>query len=252
MQDKRLNLKVDFNGYINSLNSEIDSHFVSLKTTLKSIENISYLDHQTTGNTMVRMIISKPNPELFKKQEINKSFKEIICSLQDFMDKLIAVSKISKEQIIIKKSITDDEELRQFLFEVENSFIQKISKDKSLTSPKKLELFKLGDIELNKIIKNYFEIRNSLEHHKGIADREMILTCRKVIICVQDKEVELIPFDVEGGESITMKSKDVSRNIPINSQIEITETEIEETLTTIKVFIATALVAGISSSINKQ
>jgi|GEM_PF-6131393 hypothetical protein len=83
--------------------------------------------------------ISVPPIEFLKRREINKCFKSIIGSFQDYMDKLISILRLKSEKITLTPPITQNQ-INIFLSEEFEKHLLEVSTDRSLNVPKKLDV----------------------------------------------------------------------------------------------------------------
>lgn len=175
-------ISIDISVYESQLRGEIASDLTGLKTTLDAIAQPDFRKTKyILKQNFVISEISVPPPEFLERREINKCFKSIVGSLQDYMDKLIAVLRLKSEPITLTLPTTQ-EQVREYMNEKFQKHLLDVSTDRSLTSLKKLGI--LLDKSEHKVykesIQSYFEIRNGLEHHKGRAKADRIIRYRRI------------------------------------------------------------------------
>lgn len=151
-----------------------------------------------------------PSSHYIIQREILKSFKSVVGALQDYLDELIALIKLSKEPLYPK--VKNQEELNIFLDEKYREMLMKVSTNRSLTVPKKLQ-FLLPDEEDKAVkdsLQSLFDIRNGIEHHKGIAKTDRTLHFKKLTVVTSTSNVELKELGVTNeNEGISLKTVDV-------------------------------------------
>ena len=233
------------------LSTQLDGNLTSLETVIESINNGAYAANGFSTIGILKMTLSSPSPDVFKKQEINKCFKSSLSALQDFMDGLIAMKRMSASPIIMTKPVSSDEEIQAFIKETEERFIQEVSQDRKLKVPDKLEELNITELTIRAIVDGYFLIRNSLEHHKGLADRDITLIYREMTLVSGETEIDKLPFHTKENAGINLITRDISRIIPKNAQIEISELEMKNVINTIKVFVSIYSAQKVSDMINQ-
>ena len=229
-----INLEVDRQ----KLLSELDSHFIVLKTILNSVDDGTYNLVKSSNSGIIKMVSTGLDPKKLKENEIAKCFKSCIGSLQDFMDKLIAIIRLKGARIMATRSVSNDVELQEFLNEKMASFLQDVAKDKKLKAPDKLNILQVNDPSIRAMVDGYFSLRNSIEHHKSIAGKDINFTYRRLAISADNLEITALPFQVSEGQNLKLEAKDETRFIPANSEIILTENEVEQTIECIKLFIS--------------
>ena len=234
------------------ISSDLDSHLVALQSTLRSIKDGTYSSSQMNNIGIMKMAMLIPDPETLKKKEINKCFKACVGSLQDFMDSLIGAINMCKSDIRSSKALSGKEEIEKFLQETQDKFIQDVARNKSLKVKDKLDLLQVTEPTIRKMVDGYFSTRNSIEHHKSFADRDVELVYREFKLLAGDMEIKTLPSQGSKNTGISMGAKDTIRVISKDSLIEISETEIENVIQSIKIFIATYMTQKAQEIINTR
>jgi hypothetical protein len=175
-------INIDLNIYADQLRGEISSDLKTLQIIDDAVahENYSTIGYQLRQGSLSSNV-SVPPIEYLKLREISKCFKSIIGSLQDYMDKLIAVTRLSTERIVPTAS-ANVEDIMALLQEKFATHLINVSADRSLNIPRKLDLL-LGapeKLDIKEAVQSYFDIRNGLEHHKGIAKTARLMKYRRI------------------------------------------------------------------------
>ena len=194
MTGKEINLTINLQFFHNKLVSYLDSHLIALQSTIRSIQDDSFNSSKMKNIGVMQMSMLIPTPEILKQQEINKCFKACVSSLQDFMDNLIGIINMCKSDIRPDKVLTGREEVEKFLQKTQDKFIQDIARDKNLKVRNKLDMLKVDNPTIRKMLDGYFSIRNSIEHHKNITDRDVELIYREFKFLAGDIEIKTLPF----------------------------------------------------------
>jgi len=210
MEESKGKFEINFNSFVLQLRGDIFSDLTTLQILNDSNANNTY---STKNYVLQNGIVNSEVPvvpfDFLKQREINKCFKSIIASLQDYMDKLIASIRLAEEKIIPTLGTTH-KEIEEILQSKYISHLLDVSTDRSLNIPCKLETL-LGAPE-NQVLKNsvqsYFDIRNGLEHHKGIAKTERNVTYKRIIIATSKGQEIIPPMTLESEEGIFLKTVD--------------------------------------------
>jgi hypothetical protein len=178
-------------------------------TTLHLLDNATEIDKYKSGfilkNGVIETVIQSPPVEFLIQREITKSFKSVMASLQDFLDKLLAGIELINETHEIPRGTTEI----GFQAMINTKFLehlQRIATNRALSIPGKLKRL-LGDDEkwapLKEILQNYFDIRNAFEHHKGMAKKGRVLKYKKLAVSTTNGQlVTSLPFLASPGEEI--------------------------------------------------
>ncbi|HEX7412557.1 MAG TPA: hypothetical protein VF411_00835, partial [Bacteroidia bacterium] len=172
-----------------------------------------------------KMPIKQLNKERFRQQELNKSYISIIRSFQNFIDKLIAIIDLTTKRILVDRNLNSEQDLNDYLQQMEDKSIQSVSKDRKLNFPKKLDYFEIEEIT-KEILTGYSGLRNNLEHHKDIASKDTIFKSFVLTLYVNDIEVTSLPYNALKGDSLVMKNIVTERLIKQGTTVQISETEI--------------------------
>lgn len=195
MRNPSQNIEIDISIYESKLRGEIASDLTSLQISFDAISHqdfnkFKYILKQ--GFTIAE--INVPPIDFLKQREINKCFKSIIGSLQDYMDNLIALLKLKNEKITLKPHTTCDE-LSNLLQTKFKEHLLNVSTDHSLKIPEKLKIIlnQPEQKDYKDSVQSFFDIRNGLEHHKGIAKTDRVIKyVRFGLATTTDSEVKLL------------------------------------------------------------
>jgi hypothetical protein len=237
----KISLHFDVNNYGDKLAQELDSHVISLKCILKSIDDDFYLTFSEVKIGIGGMKLTNIEKAEFRNQELKKAFISIIRSFQNFVDKLIAITEFVSKTHVAETSVRNESELNEYLQMMEEKAIHEVSTDRKLNFPKKLEYLTVQD-PLKEILLGYSLLRNNLEHHKDIASKDAIFKLLVSTMFVNGKEITELPFNVKKGDLVGYAAKVIERTIVKGTKIEILETEIHETVFTLGKIIAPSLI----------
>jgi hypothetical protein len=184
--------------------------------------------------------------DYLKQHEIKKCFKSVMGSLQDYMDKLIATIRLN-EEITIN---AEDSEDFKVIPDIDTKFIAhlfNVSRDQHLKTPNKLKIIfnSPKDSEIKEIIKNYFDIRNELEHNKGIAKTDKLLIYKRFGLSNRDgKEINI--NDAVDGDIINTTFDEIIQ-YDKGGNIIITKEQLEGMI----MFVLTFAIMEMSNSVNR-
>ena len=177
METPSLRIDINLGTYESILRGAIASDLNALQITFDAISDPEYNTRKyILKQAFTISEIHIPPINFLQQREINKCFKSIIGSLQDYMDSLIAVLRLKDDKLSLSGMRTSEDvnELLRGKFE---EHLLNVSTDHSLNTPKKIKLLldQADHVVHIDALKSYFDVRNGLEHHKGIAktDKEL-------------------------------------------------------------------------------
>jgi hypothetical protein len=196
--------------------------------------------------------VSIPPPDFLKQRELNKCFKSIIGSLQDFMDKLIAAMRFSEENINLH--IGHSKEELDSIFQKISDLVVNVSTDHSLNIPRKLDIIfsNSKNEEIKVSIQSYFDVRNGLEHHKGIAKIKRLMTYKRLALA-STAGYEVTPPAMLGlGEGLVLKS--FSENIIYDKggNLIITRTQLDGIILNLLIFVIPRMIEDVETQLNHK
>ena len=203
-------INIDLSVYESKFRGEIASDLTALQITYDAISYPDYNNRKyilKQGFTISE--ISVPPIDFLQQREINKCFKSIIGSLQDYMDNLIALLRLKSEKITVTSNITMDE-ISNFIQKKFEEHLLNVSTDRSMNIPQKLKI--LLDQPEQQVYKDsvqsYFDIRNGLEHHKGIAKTDRVIQYKRLGLALAAGNEVLKPNSLGAGEGLFLKTFD--------------------------------------------
>jgi len=202
--------KIDINLsiYESQLRREIASDLTTLQITFDAISKPDFNNkHYILRQGFTISQISVLPLDNLKRREINKCYKSIIGSLQDYLDNLISILRLKSENITVTFPMTQ-EEINNLLKSKFEKHLLEVSTDRSLNIPRKLNilLYKPEHQIYKESIQSYFDLRNGLEHHKGIAKEDRVIRYMRLgLASTSGYEVEK-PGPLGEGESFVLKT----------------------------------------------
>jgi hypothetical protein len=192
------------------LRAQIGGDLTALQIVVDKIsdpdyKNVSY----SLKQDYTHAVISVPSIEAIKQREINKCFKSIISSLQDYLDCLLATLNLKKETITNITPLTE-KGIRYIIQRKFNDHLTNISTNRSLNIPKKINIL-LDNPEYQshkESLQSYFDIRNGLEHHKGIAKADRKIKFKRFAVTTKSGEEIKELSIISGQDSLIFKVLD--------------------------------------------
>ncbi len=246
MEKQTVGFSIDLNPFSAQLQGEIMADLTALRVVLKSIEDKTFegMSAYAPGNKFIHWAINPmPDAEFLRAREIGKCLKAVVGSLQDFMDRLLAVIKLCEDTRKTPITVTEPTPVDALLSEHFFVVLKKISEDSSITVPKKIESL-LADDAMAAVIQNYFDLRNGLEHHKGIAKKDRIATFKRIsFIADSGKEIREIlgPGILNAGEGLAVRIVDEQISFKEGDAIALDYSQMENIVLTIALHVIPAL-----------
>ncbi len=237
-----------FDYYHGELRKDIDRRLNALRVILRAVEIGAYKDLATPqSKKFIKLQVSIPDDKNEEK-ELCDAFKDIIDAFADFLDRVMALVKIYSSPVVIPRQLNGEDEIRKFLLEYVEVVIHKVA-TKKIPNPEKIK-YDLSIFSKDASL-GYFSIRNSIGHHKRIADRDMKLLYRgfNLVAIKDDEELSILqPTELKKGEKLAFGYKEHERKIQKGELISISEAEIEGVVTTLELIIAPEIVKVASDS----
>ncbi|MEQ3690020.1 MAG: hypothetical protein ABNG98_00735 [Flavobacterium sp.] len=255
MDDKNYNLQINFDlsYYQIELRKEMHSHIITLQILIDTLKRDFDLNNKkiSLGILGIEMPLITNDNDSIIINEINKTFISAIRTFQNFIDKLIAVIELFKNKIRAEYNIHGQKEFDIFLNNKLETFINKVSTDRSLNFPKKLNQFNLEE-QLNEILLGYSTLRNNLEHHKDVSSKETILKFYVTSLYVDNLEMETLNQILKKGSTLEVRGKIIERIINKGEKVKILENEIFEIIFTLSEIISLHFINSTYEILNKN
>lgn len=231
-----MNIVINPNFYIKKLKRHlINEELLALRSALPSIEKgISqdlggFSEHSPTNIA----ILHELNPEEATQNEIKKTYCAIVRAFNDYIDELLAIRKFMAMPQKPARTIQNNADLDKYVRGEITKKAQQIGRNGHLSSPKKLTM--LGSLNkfLDEATTGYFDLRSAIEHHKGIAQKDIKIRYYGQEYLVSGKPMKLNKPTILKDTMIDLKISEVSRDIKKGSVIRLTEIELEGIVLTI-------------------
>lgn len=195
------------------LKAKIQSDITALELILKQEKIPDVFDADTAIEIgLVNFQFKTPPFEYIEKRELEKCFKSVVSSVQDYMDQLIALKHMFTN---FPFGLLQREIIPAYIDNQYKKELIKISTDSRFNTTRKLEiLFGSKSDDENLVfssLQSLFYLRNGLEHHKGIAKVDRQLVYRRIaFVTTKGREVKSIgPLDPGEGLNLTILNEEV-------------------------------------------
>ncbi|MBI2589241.1 hypothetical protein HYW35_03530 [Candidatus Saccharibacteria bacterium] len=235
-----MNININVNHYVDQLYRRLDEQLLSLRSVLRSIESGGYAERGVLSeNSPTNIAITRQiNSSIAAQNEIRNAYCSIIRSFNDFIDELLAIRKLCSMPQKVDRDIHTKVELDEYISQQISMKAQKIGKDGHLSKPQKIAI--LGKLKkfLADAVDGYFDLRSTIEHHKGVAQKDIKMNLYHMEYLVGGKPMLLNKPTILKNTTIAVKTAEQSSLIKKGMKIEMTESEIEDIVQTIKLFVA--------------
>ena len=250
----KANIDIDLSIYESRLRGQIGSDLTALQITYDAISQPDYNNRKyilKQGFTIAE--IGVPPVEFLQQREINKCFKSVIGSLQDYLDNLIAILRLKSEKFSLPANTTV-EEVNKHLQDKFEYHLLNVSTDRSLNVPQKLKF--LLDKPEHQIYKNsvqsYFDVRNGLEHHKGIAKTDRVIHYKRMGLASTAGYEVMKPGAVGEGEGLVVKTFDEEITFDKGGLLLITRQQLDSIVLSLLMFAIPIIQTTVGEKFNLQ
>lgn len=249
---EKISISVNFDNHLTHLTNHINAHIAIFRGFL---ENLSKTDYgNLRGASFINILVTPISKESLADQEAEKCYKSLITTLQDFMDRMLAVQlTYNKEKIELQiNDVNNTSKIHEALLKIENDEFLKISKDQTLNSKNKTHKLLGANIEAKNYLNEYFLLRNSLEHNKGFAKHDIDLKYKRLGVFCDDEEITKAGFITKTGQAISTKIFEEKIIFKKGEKIKLNQVVLENIAFTIYFYIAPEIIRVVSENINKK
>lgn len=200
--------------FSDELRAKINSDITALELILRKEKQPSIFDTKMEVKLgQIQFSFNTPPFDYIEKREIEKCFKSIVASVQDYMDQLLAIKLTIKNY---PYGVIRPRAVNNYLSNQYQTNLLKVSTDSRLNTTKKISELVDKTQEEHKLmsdsLQSLFYIRNGLEHHKGIAKVDRQLKFRRIaFVSTSGKELQ---FPGTPGENEGLHLSLIDENIP--------------------------------------
>lgn len=240
--EKPTEFQINLDLFSNLLSGDINSDLTALKIIIDCAKNYPEASESYKAEFHGMTAVSKVPPEDFLVQrEFHKCFKSIMSSVQDYLDKLIAVIRLMEQPIVRPPGCTVAE-ASQLIQDRFDELLLVVAMDRKQNIQTKLDLL-LGTETLKnqrEALQSLFGVRNGLEHHKGISKDKKVLTFKRLGMATKTGE-EIIPPMTIVDSGIYLRLFDVELVYDKGGRIILTKSDIDLIVLNLMSFIIPAL-----------
>jgi hypothetical protein len=233
---QKLEFKVNTDVYLGQMQRQLAASIADLRNTLRAIEDGSFAQRAVTPrpDTVVHFrldsVVSPDNNAV--AHACTSCFLTFVRSLITFIDRMVAVKRLLGQTIEIPPTISNAEELQQFVANHFEKTYEAVARDTGLSNPAKLTELGLSSDFAKKATLSYFGVRRCLEHHSGVPDRDINLWYFKPTILAGEEEITHVPYVTK--EATQVSFDHVSKTCSAGSNIQLTEYDVEQVVFTIQ------------------
>ena len=229
-KNHNINVTINLSGFESELRQLIACDFRTLELISKQIVRNHRANNEfNIKQGITNVIFHFPDKEIQIQREINKCFKSILGSVQDYLDKMLAILKLKNESLALI-SVSSQDELNTLVNNKFSECVHNISIDRSLNVPKKINIL-LDDsdaIEYKETLQSYFDLRNGLEHHKGVAKTDRIVKFKRMALITSGGiEIKKLPFIGKEDEGVFVKAIDEKIEFDKGGNLLLSESDVK-------------------------
>jgi hypothetical protein len=204
-------MQLNLNIFAEQLRAKIFSDVTTLQHIDKLKDDSNFPSDASIESGIIQFKFTQPPFEYLIHREKSKFFKSIMGALQDYIDQLIAAVELSKNEFSTE-GISSEEELISRINQLYADKLMEVSTNRSLSVPAKLKYLLLPDVnepvennvKILESTQSLFDIRNGIEHHKGIASVDRRMHFRRIAIVTTSGQEVKAPGPTGPGEGINM------------------------------------------------
>lgn len=242
-------IQLNLNVFAEQLRAKIFSDVTTLQIINKLKDEGNYPNHEALIESgIINFKFPQPPYEYLIHRETLKSFKSIMGALQDYIDQLIASVELSKTEISTEGLSTHDELVARINKQFADKLME-VSTNRSLSVPVKLKYLLLPDtnnpvennVKIFESTQSLFDVRNGIEHHKGLASIERKMHFRRIAIVTTSGQELKGPGPTGPGEGINMTLIDEEINFDQGEQLLISIEQLNHIVLNILIYIIVVL-----------
>jgi hypothetical protein len=247
---REINAEVNPQVYLGQMIRELGGHIGDFRNSLRTIEDNSFAERakQQGPNTVVHIQASDAllMRDAATQRAIDNCFLAMVRSLLTFVDRVLGL-KNATEKIITDLPVgTPVQDLKPFVEDFLNRCYREIAENHSLSTSKKVSMLQGLPQWIQDSLLSIFAVRRALEHHGGIATKEIRLLIRKTVITIGENELTDLPMYVEKGTELRVEIKEAERFFEASKKIVLDEADIENLFLTLQNLIGPAIIQTIT------
>jgi hypothetical protein len=197
--------KVDLSPWLGQLNVEIDEALADMALSMAAVDDGSYAtraNNQRFGLVSLEFADLTAVAQHARNRAASNCFLRIMASFINFLDKLIAAESLKQAGIVAQRDLEGEAEIIAYLGDCLKRTINEVSRDRSLTNPRKLSQFRGLPEHLQQAALGYFALRRCIEHHQSVAQEDLRVAVWRQKLYVNDREILRLPAHICEGERV--------------------------------------------------
>jgi len=206
---------------------------------MKAVEEGEYAS-RASGQSfgLVRVEFDADLPAGAAERAAAGCFRAVVASFISFLDKLIAIRSVSQDGIRIERELHGYEEAIGYFHAYVTKRISETARNRSLTNPRKIDLFPSLSGFSKRAALGYFALRRCLEHHQGIPQEDIELCILNQTVFVDDVEVTTLPWVIKAGQEVKLKLVPAAKRFVAGSRVALSPADAYAIAFTIRVALA--------------
>lgn len=235
---------------IDNLGQRTDAALIILGNTIRSLDDGSIHERsrqQPPNCPVFYNVVSDVTDSDIATVVIRNAYLEIIRAFVDFVDGLLGMRKMASMPFTLDRDIRTAEEWEAFLKEEIRKRTLKVGRDGHTSNHQKAaSLGGLPSVFLAEAVDGYFDIRSDLEHHKGVARKDLVFRTQSVGLFVDGTELVNLGQAIEQGQVVSQRVVYREYRFAKGDEIVLSEYQIHQLAATILEYISKPLVRVIA------
>ena len=214
----------------------IAGHMADLQQALRAMEQDTFAERAAESDPQVFMKVVYSNIDVLDaadQRQLQKCCKALVSAFVNFLDSVAAHAAIKKEGIPVSRNLRGDGEIRKYVDDYILEKTHAIARDQSIKLPDKIDASGLSPLSAA-VAKGYGSLRNCLEHHHAVAQRELSVTLTSLQLVTSDGLVVDRPMTLKEGNSILARMNTEEKTISKGTQVTLSEADIRKVAFTLE------------------
>jgi hypothetical protein len=224
-------VEIDATGVLSQYRTDIGATLTSFRSAMHVVNSGDFGKHAETDPSDRFMTFSltgigQEYVEQIRAPFISSSFRSLIASTIQFMDKLIGIRKLFQD-FVVGDDVEHYSDLNEYLEHRVKLATANVGRDRKFSARQKVEEFdRLSTFSKDSLL-DYIEIRNVLEHRHGIADRDIVLRWDEILPTING---EIAPEGTafQPGDALGLPIVEFDRAIPAGDSCAVIEDEVHK------------------------
>ena len=241
--------------WLHKFRAQTDRHLRDMRAVLHALKDKSYAEKTSSG--VERSVIdvklqSQPDLDDIRNHQTNKCVQSSVTCLFELIEWLIAIHDIHKEGgVHLTRELHNEREALEYIEEYIGQRSMKMATDIKLKADYKLDFFRV-DLEVREMAGGYVDLRNCIEHHRGIAQKDIIVMYRKFTFVIGGTDVLALPHKAEEGQDIGIRIDNVKKQIARGDKVILSEEEAQAIVLTMQTVLGPGYVLAMRDALKGQ